>query len=102
MLERGDGSFSLGNNVWPGAGKVIEETGELGQVFGKLIATRGSTTYWGDLDLREKFIEEIGDTLAALAVFVELNFTEAEQNQIFDRADTKADLFMSWYEQDIG
>ena len=97
-----DGSFSLGHNAWPGLGKCIEESGELNQVFGKIIANKGATSYWGALDLREKLVEELADDLAAKFVFIDLNMTPEECGLIELRMFEKMNQFQAWYDGDVG
>lgn len=93
----GNGDFSIGNRVWPGTSKLIEETGELQQVLGKLIAVAGAAeTHWSG-NLREKLVEEIGDVRAALAFFVEENITEREIEFIEQRSFDKLELFRKWH-----
>jgi len=98
----GSGDFSIGSTVWPGTSKLIEEMGELQQVLGKLIAVAGEAeTHWSG-DLRAKFIEEIGDTEAALSFFREMNFTKDERRKIEARAREKRILFRKWHEEHSG
>jgi NTP pyrophosphatase (non-canonical NTP hydrolase) len=93
--------YSLGKNHWAGAAKVIEEMGELQQVFGKLITNNGDVRYYDGSNLREKFLEEIPDVLAAIAAFVEYNFDSMEVGEINERAQKKYELFNEWHKQDI-
>lgn len=88
--------FALGGAVWSGMSKLLEEMGELQQLLGKLIQTGGSTKHW-DGDLREKLIEELGDTAAAIGFFVDKNFTLLEQGKIETRAAQKRELFEHWH-----
>lgn len=96
------GDYSLGQNIWPGLGKAVEETGELNQVFGKIIANGGDTNYYDGTDLREKLVEEAADVIAATFVFIELNLTDEEQQRVYERAEQKYNQFMDWHEGDIG
>ncbi len=99
---KSDGSFSLGHNAWPGLGKCIEESGELNQVFGKLIANHGDTNYYADLDLREKLIEELADDVAAKFAFIDLNLTGHEIQRTHERVREKYLRFIEWHEEGIG
>lgn len=94
---KGSGDFSIGSKIWPGTSKLIEEMGELHQVLGKLIATAGDTDHWSG-DLRQKLIEEIGDTTAAIAFFCEMNMTAVEDLSIRERQAEKLRLFHRWQE----
>jgi len=93
---KGSGDFSIGSQVWPGTSKLIEEMGELNQVLGKLIATAGDTEHWSG-DLRQKFVEEIGDVLAAIVFFFERNMTVEERVAIDRRYRSKLALFEKWH-----
>lgn len=90
----GDGSFSIGSDVWPGASKVIEEMGELLQVLGKLVAIRGQADHWDGSDLTARLHEEIADVEAALAFFVRANGLDA--NLIGQRQGEKVMRFWQW------
>jgi hypothetical protein len=92
----GSGDFSIGSAVWPGTSKVIEETGELLQVIGKLIAVGGATEHW-DGDLRKKLVEEAADVAAAVAFFVHENFTADELRAYSERMDVKLARFRAWH-----
>jgi NTP pyrophosphatase (non-canonical NTP hydrolase) len=91
----GSGDFSIGSAVWPGTSKVIEETGELLQVLGKLIAVGGATEHW-DGDLRKKLVEEAADVAAAVAFFCERNLTPAERDDVEKRIAVKLARFRQW------
>jgi hypothetical protein len=75
---------------------VIEETGELLQVIGKLIAVGGATEHW-DGDLRKKLVEEAADVAAAVAFFVHENFTADELRAYSERMDVKLARFRAWH-----
>lgn len=91
---KGSGDFSIGTHVWPGTAKIQEETAELNQVLGKLVAVSGETKHWS-YDLREKLIEEIGDALGAIQFFCDMNMTE-DMERISERAAMKRSLFHQW------
>lgn len=52
---------------------MIEETGELIQVLGKLIGTGGQSAHWDGTDLRDRLIAELGDVRAAIDFFIDAN-----------------------------
>lgn len=93
---KGTGEFSIGSKVWPGTSKLIEETGELQQVLGKLLGSHGDPAHYDGSDLRQRLVEEIGDLRAALSFFEELNLTPAERDQIGERIEKKVRLFVKW------
>lgn len=89
--------YCIGSDEWNGLSKLIEELGELQQVCGKLIGSEGSLHHWSG-NLREKFIEEIGDVFAALDFFIENNFDEEEYSEIVDQSWRKYEQFVKWSE----
>ncbi len=95
------GDFSIGSKVWPGVSKVIEEMGELQQVFGKLIGAAGGINHWDGSNLREKLIEEIADLQAALDFFKSVCLTFKENARIEDRVRKKSDLFRQWHRDPV-
>lgn len=96
MAGFSDGSFGFGTDVWPGAGKLLEESGEFTQVLGKLIVNSGDTNYWGDRDLHQLFIEELGDLEATLEFFKERNFDSVDRMRIADRKRIKLARYATW------
>lgn len=93
-----DGSFSIGSRVWPGVSKLIEESGELQQVLGKLIAMHGAFNHWDGSDLAVRLVEEMGDVLAAIA-FVSLALSEEERLALETRRWSKFALFCKWHKE---
>ncbi len=91
--------FAIGDDEWAGVSKLIEEMGELHQVLGKLLGSRGQTNHWSG-DLRAKLVEELGDTLGALAFFAEKNLTVQEQELTLAQADMKLLKFREWQAED--
>ena len=89
------GDYSIGSDIWNGLSKVIEETGELNQVCGKVIGSGGDPAHWPG-DMRAKFVEEIADVQAALKFFVIANLTEEEQELIVKRRKKKFARFCEW------
>lgn len=90
------GDYAIGSDVWDGASKVVEEMGELLQVFGKLIGCGGSNEYWGGLNLRDKLVEELGDLRAAIRYFEDRNLTAEEVTSIDNRSYMKLYRFEDW------
>lgn len=97
--RRDAGDFSIGSGRWPGTSKLIEETGELQQVLGKLIAVNGDAEHHWSGNLREKLIDELGDVMAALSLFSKLNMTNEERELIDKRASQKLALFERWQKE---
>jgi O-acetyl-ADP-ribose deacetylase (regulator of RNase III)/NTP pyrophosphatase (non-canonical NTP hydrolase) len=87
--------YQIGSDTWNGMSKLVEEMGELHQVCGKLMGNGGELSYWSG-DLMPKFIEEIGDVLAALDFFIMHNFTNQEQDEIIGQNMMKLNRFMGW------
>ena len=93
----GSGDYSIGSKVWPGMSKVIEEMGELAQVFGKLMGTGGEPKHWDGSNLRERLIEELADVYAAVQFFAANNLTKEEQFEWAKRIGKKRELFDEWH-----
>jgi NTP pyrophosphatase (non-canonical NTP hydrolase) len=91
--------FAIGDREWAGTSKLVEEMGELQQVLGKLMGSRGLRRHWSG-DLREKLIEEMADLIAAIEFFGEKNMTPEELEQICDRAEQKMGVFREWHGED--
>lgn len=91
--------FAIGDEEWAGLSKLIEETGELLQVAGKLMGSRGRTDHWSG-DLRTKLVEELGDAVGAIGFFVERNLTAEEQQAVGDRTALKFERFHQWQVDD--
>ncbi|QWF85929.1 hypothetical protein [Amycolatopsis sp. CA-230715] len=89
------GPYGIGGAKWPGAGRVIEESGELTQVLGKLIGADGATTHWDGTDLRARLVEEIADVRAALDFFAEVN--DLPLDEIDERAARKRATYERWH-----
>jgi len=78
--------------------KLIEEMGELGQVFGKLMGTGGEAKHWDGSNLRERVVEELADVYAAIQFFAANNLTLEEQHAWAERVATKRRRFDGWHE----
>lgn len=90
--------FEIGGTMWPGLGKVVEETGELNTVLGKLMATGGKVDYFDGRDLKTELEEEMADVMAAIHFLMEYNPTLSQQ-KIFDRCNAKYKQFVEWHNQ---
>jgi NTP pyrophosphatase (non-canonical NTP hydrolase) len=91
----GSGDFSIGGQVWPGISKLIEECGEVIQVAGKLLGSRGEPKHWDGSDLQERMQEELGDLLAAASFVIQRNGLDAEA--IESRRIQKLATFERWH-----
>lgn len=94
------GAYAIGGDHWPGASRIIEEGGELLQVIGKLMGAAGRDRHWDGSDLRQRLVEEIGDTLAALEFFTAANRLPAKE--IGDRATRKVEQYRQWHANPTG
>jgi NTP pyrophosphatase (non-canonical NTP hydrolase) len=100
MGMKGNGEFSIGGKVWPGASKLIEEMGELQQVLGKLIGSHGEIDHYDGTDLEKRLVDEIADVLAAIAFFRRQNLSaNGPAQSIESRFGKKLALFEKWHEQ---
>lgn len=94
--------YGIGSDHWPGVGKVIEESGELGLVFGKLFGSGGNLAHWSG-DLGQMMQDEIADLRAALEFMTEANAplrTEDAIRYMERRYLWKFALFSSWHRGD--
>lgn len=91
--------FEIGADQWPGISKLVEECGEVLQVCGKLMGTKGEVTHWdGKLgDLRERLTCEMGDLFAALH-FVGKH-CRIDQKAVEQRMNRKLAQFEEWHGQ---
>jgi NTP pyrophosphatase (non-canonical NTP hydrolase) len=87
--------FSIGGKLWPGISKLIEEAGEVQQVCGKLIGSRGEVKHWDGSDLRDRLVEEVADVLAACQFVMEANDLDIDAMQ--ERTEAKLALFWKWH-----
>jgi hypothetical protein len=103
------GPYGIGSDHWPGLGKALEETNELGVELAKLLGSGGERYHWtGDLVVRIR--GEIADVRAALDFFEQANpvLTDEEHTtlamsgrQFIDaRYQWKLALFWSWMRND--
>ena len=89
--------FAIGDREWPGVSKLIEEMGELHQVLGKLMGSRGSTEHWSG-DLRKMLHEELADVLASVHFVIERN--NLDHSVIDPRVFEKLTKFSNWHQGD--
>lgn len=89
--------FAFGDKEWPGLAKLNEESGELIQVIGKLMMTHGDRNYWGNVDLRKRLVEEMGDLAAAIDFVSDHVLTPEETHVFVERMKQKRALFEQWH-----
>lgn len=89
--------YGIGSDVWPGLAKLMEEMGELQQVLGKIMACEGTDAiYWDGSSLVPQLIEEMGDVMAAMIFFRNVN-SLVDGDAIVDRYRMKYQKFMYWH-----
>lgn len=88
--------FSIGSKRWPGISKLIEEAGEVVQICGKLMGSRGEIQHWDGSNLKLRLQEEIGDVQAACDFVIE--FCGLDGHAIALRRLHKRELFVRWHE----
>lgn len=103
--------YGIGDRMWPGVGKVLEEQNELGTVLGKLMGSGGSIDHWSG-NLLRMMQGEIADVRAALQFLEEANpslnqgwpeygFHLTDGSEYMSRREEwKLDLFRSWHRGD--
>lgn len=91
------GPFSIGSSHWSGLSKLIEESGEVMQVAGKLLGTGGEVHHWDGSNLRDKLEEELADLMAAVFFVIEHN--KLDENKIRERGERKLKVFEKWHDQ---
>jgi len=89
--------YGIGSDHWPGVSKLIEEMGEVNQVLGKLLGTRGKPNHWDGSDLLDRLHEELGDLEAAIAFLKFANNLDSDRIQ--NRRIDKLVLFMHWHHE---
>jgi NTP pyrophosphatase (non-canonical NTP hydrolase) len=89
-------ALAIGSKTWPGLGKLLEESGELQQVIGKLIAYPEGPHPDGTNAI-SRLHDEIGDVLAACQFVVQTNNLDAEH--IMRRRARKLSRFVGWHSQ---
>lgn len=92
------GPFSFGSKIHPGFAKLIEESGELGQVMGKFVQTDGAENHWDGTNLRDRLAEEAADLYAALDFM--LATSDVNRSQVDTRRRQKLLKFWEWHDQE--
>lgn len=91
------GDFSIGSTVWPGISKLIEECGEVVQVAGKLMGSKGEILHWDGTNLKDRLESELGD-LAAAINFV-IDHCGLDLIAVDARHKEKARTFEAWHRE---
>jgi NTP pyrophosphatase (non-canonical NTP hydrolase) len=89
-------ALSIGQPIWPGLAKLLEETGELQQVIGKLAAYPDGAHPDGT-NLTERLHDELADVMAACDFVVMVNPLDRER--IETRRARKRARFLGWHGQ---
>lgn len=92
--------YCIGSFTWAGLSKLIEECGEVQQVAGKIIGNEGRFNHWDGSYLPDRLQEELGDLLAAIGFFIEIN--GADRVVIDERARKKLAQFYAWHTEQGG
>lgn len=91
------GPFQIGGERWPGLAKLAEESGELLQVVGKILAYPDVKDHPdGTKDLRLRLETELADLIAATAFLIDVN--NLDYLYINRRIRDKQDRFNHWHE----
>lgn len=91
--------FAFGSQVWPGLAKIVEETGELNQVIGKIMAAEGEVNAWlSKEEMVTGLADEIADVMAALQ-FVIGHSEHLDMDTIEHRAMKKLEVFEEWHKE---
>ena len=91
--------FAIGDREWTGVSKLVEEAGEVVQVLGKLIGSRGIEEHWDGSNLRQRLHEELADLLAAIEFVIERN--ALSRTFIEARKEHKLNTFRDWHERGL-
>ena len=86
--------FAIGDRKWPGVSKLVEEIGELGQVLGKLMGSRGKIEHWSG-NLWDMLHDEIGDVQGAIDFVIA--FCKLDRERIKRRSAMKLGRFAEWH-----
>lgn len=92
--------FCIGSETWPGAAKLLEESGELAQVLGKLIAFPDGKHPDGKKDLAVRLENEYADLQAAMLFFIDNNEERLDIAYIANRVSEKLARFQRWHEEE--
>jgi len=63
-------TYTMGCKVWPGLAKLVEESGEVGQIAGKIMAVFGSATYYDGTNLEAELEKELADLQASITFLI--------------------------------
>lgn len=88
--------FEIGSKEWPGLSKVIEECGEVLQVAGKLMGSKGDPNHFDGTNLTLRLEEELGDLLAAIDFFMGYA-NDVSMFNIQQRKQAKYKVFYGWH-----
>lgn len=88
--------FEIGSKDWPGLSKVVEECGEVLQVAGKLMGSKGDPNHFDGTHLSRRLEEELGDLLAAIDFFMGYA-NDISSFNIQQRKQLKYKLFYDWH-----
>ncbi len=95
-MDKTDGPYMLGAELWPGLSKLLEECGEVQQVVGKIIGIGGDDVlHWDGSNLRERLQEELADLYAAIEFVVACNALDSDT--IDRRAEQKYNRYYDWH-----
>jgi NTP pyrophosphatase (non-canonical NTP hydrolase) len=89
--------FAIRDDEWAGLSKLVEECGEVLQVIGKIMGTRGHVDHWDGTDLAARLEEELGDLEAAVTFVLAHNWEHLDKDKIYARARDKMALFEEWH-----
>jgi NTP pyrophosphatase (non-canonical NTP hydrolase) len=91
--------FAIGDKEWPGISKLIEEAGEVQQVCGKLMGTRGAENHWDGTNLKVRLEQEIADLMAACNFVV--THCGLDPVAVSKRITDKVGTFDNWHESGL-
>ena len=118
-------SYGIGSDTMPGLAKTVEEVGELLQLLGKVLARGGNMDHrWvcvrcggkettdpedrceeckgrgflGSGPLHDRMHEELGDTLAAIQFFIDLN-EDIDAQRVDARREAKHATYHRWHQE---
>lgn len=80
--------------MWQGLPKLVEETGELQQVLGKLIVFPEGNHPDGTNNMTHRLEEELGHVLAAIEYLI--TFNGLDRGAIQYHGNTKLELYKHW------
>lgn len=85
-----------GTTRYFGVAKVIEETGEINQLLGKLIACPDEPHWDGKGYVKDRLPDEIADGLASLIYFLCNNYDDKVINKVKKRMNSKLKKYNKW------